>query len=351
MAHAALYFPYIEVPNRPSLTPVLLYWDDLATIAPWSLPELSRRMQELVDCGLVERIDPEHHLDDIEGFEDGFVSLLEVKQQGGGADAGDMQLVHRDKATWELWDELRRRGLVSEDHALGDGGWMQVEEWVARFYMGYLACCLGRKLDREPITDQRRAFAAAAGAGPSELSHDLDRMRAVVLANVLPAPTQPVPPRELAGFKEKHWDLLSTFRLRVEKVILESAEVTDAESQRRKLTLEAEQLEDDVARLESFMRRKWPTARGLFCAAVAGGSQAALTLDPASAGGPIVNEVVTSLLGPPAGEIARHSVAYAALARREFQLARVLRAGTPAGTAACSSALDTSKPESFDSSG
>jgi Family of unknown function (DUF6236) len=268
MPDDALYFPYIEVPDHPSLTRVLLYWDRLGTIVPWSVPELSERMDALVDADLVLRIEPEAVIEGIAGFEEGFLALLNAIGGPKADSAGS--LIHRDKATSNLWAELQQRGLAREAKTFAEGGWMSVDSRVGRLYMAYLAKCLARRLGREPITDQRHAFAGFAGGGVSATTLELDRMRALALRGVLPAPSEPVSPRDIADFKAKHWDKLRSFRTHVERRLLEDVQKKDPEIRDRALELTAAELEDGTREIESLMKPRWPSKRGMLCAGLAG---------------------------------------------------------------------------------
>lgn len=80
MRDAALYFPYIEVPDHPSLTRVLLYWDRLGSIVP--PVALSARMSELISTELVERVEPGMYLNDHE-FAMGFLRILDSRSRHG----------------------------------------------------------------------------------------------------------------------------------------------------------------------------------------------------------------------------------------------------------------------------
>jgi hypothetical protein len=384
MPHSALYFPYIEVPDKPSLTRVLLYWDQLETIAPWAIPDLGERMEDLIDCGLVKRVEPEEHLPHIDGFEDGFVALLDRAEQnrrlahdgergtrrsrmadstpelvhrgkawheprpqpqglsGGSGEpretltpswglppdrpAQSSSRLHRDKVTWHLWEELADRGYVKETHMdRGDGGWMLVEEWVASLYMAYLALSLARRMGLEPVTDEERALAAVAGVDRPMGRVALDRMRSVVISRVLPAPTIPIPPGELARFKDEHWESLCSFRLHVEQAILSCAKEPDPDLRDRCVRLAAETLEHEVVEVENKMaEHHWPTGRGMFIAgfgsSLVPAAKFAATGDPWSLGealAPPVAAVAGALLGRGPADV-ESPVAYAALARSAF---------------------------------
>jgi hypothetical protein len=345
MPDAALYFPYIEVPDRPSLTRVLLYWDRLGTIVPASVGhDIWPRTRKLVQCDLVEPVDPAEYLRELDGFAEAFLEVAEAAT-AVGAGAGPKVPIHKEKSTPRLWKALERRGVVESG---SEPGWMMVDERVAGIFMAYLAMCLGRCCALEPITDKRASFAGVAVPAGLRFSAGLDVMRAAMLANVLPAPSTPVPPETIADFKHAYWDELRAFRLRVERALLDcirpsggapsqerttgrdesEASATDDERrewQRRCLEQAAVELEAEVAQLEAAMRRRTgPTARGLLGAAMAGavpGAKFAATGDPfegASAVSPIVVEVAGTLLGRARNDDLTSPVAYAALAREEF---------------------------------
>jgi hypothetical protein len=232
--------------------------------------------------------------------------------------------VHREKATLGLFRELGDRGHIRGKRTGTDGQWMPVEGWVASLYMAYLALCLGQLTNLEPITDERAGIAAATGVDFSTADRGIDRMRSVMLANVLPAPSSSVPPDELARFKAKNWDELRAFRIRVERSLVNCAKEPDPVLRERSLRLEAEALEDDVLDLERRMaKRRWPTARGMLVAGFASAPAAAAlaasgsTSDLAGALSPVVAEVAASILGSAPSD-RRDPVAYAALARDAF---------------------------------
>ena len=375
-------------------------------------------MQELCDWGLLEAVEPASYLGDIDGFSEGFLSILDARSRpkvadtnapegaprpvaqdgpgedtprrqlvrrskaprarlprnltddprpdsppvpggavsipvaadfplprlglssmaaipdrdgpGPGRDASQRSLLHRDKAAPDIWAELIARGYAYEKRR-GDE-WLAVDRWVADLYMAYLALTLGRLLDAEPVTDDESALAAIVDVGPASLVPSAEHARSIILSNVLPAPAQPVAPREIARFKEKNWDALLRFRLHAEMRITECLRPSDPELQDRCLSLAAQQLELEVAEVEALMtRRRWPTTRGLLCAALAGAPGAAKTaitgnpLDATEVASPLIAEIVDSFLGN-RSDATRNPVAYAALATRAFTLPRQRRA-------------------------
>src|SRR3954463_2396584 len=79
VAHSALYFPYIEVPQSAPLARVLLYWDELGSIIPEGFRPTgySARTRELVDTGLVRPVDPQRYWRELDGLADDFLSLVD----------------------------------------------------------------------------------------------------------------------------------------------------------------------------------------------------------------------------------------------------------------------------------
>lgn len=321
---AALYFPYLELPDSPALTRVLLYWDRVGVIAPEvGLPP---HTYELVQADLADVIHPMDVLWDVPTLQSGFEELLEraLPALQGAALRGLPRVVrlHQDKGTYQLWQLLKTRGLVRRGH----GGWLEADPAVAALYMAYLAAVLARHPDvqRELLTDQpgylEPFLARPAGLGQAGT---IDRMRAVMLRDVLPSPLEPVPLADLVDFKERNWHLLGAFRHYVEGELLRCAQERDQELRARMLVHAAEGVVDRVAELEAKMREsRWRPARGTLVAAL---SAAPAAVGLATGGGagdavgvavPFLAEVVQTVGSEPTDS--SHPLAYAALARHAF---------------------------------
>lgn len=240
MANAALYFPYIEVPDRPELVRVLLYWDELGSIVPLSV-EHQDRTRELVAAGLVRRVDPEEYYWDEEfaGFKEEFLELVDALPLTGHA-AADPVPIHREKAMWQLWRELGKRRLARPS----DSSWMEVRAPVAALFMAYLAGRLSRveTLDMHPITDRSDYFQSLVPTPAVDTAALFDELRGAVIRGVLPAPREPIDVRDLADFKERNWALLGDFRRNVESRLLECARERDPELR----SMMVAQLRDDL---------------------------------------------------------------------------------------------------------
>jgi len=322
MADAALYFPYLEIPDSPTLTRVLLYWDSVGVIAPDV--ELPRHTSELVRAGLADAVHPQ--LWNLPSLETGFAALLDqalpALRQSTLPGVPRAVRLHQDKGTYELWSMLEDRGLVHHGH----GGWLEADPAVAALYMAYLAAALAHHpgLRRELVTDQR-GYLEPFLAQPSGLGHSgtIDRMRAVLLRDVLPSPREAVALRDLVAFKETHWDLLGVFRRSVESELLQCARERDPDLRARMLESAAEDLRERTMDLEAKMREaRWRPSRGILVAAL---SALPAAVGLAMGGGlpdavglavPFLVEGVQETSSDKAGTA--EALAYAALARHAF---------------------------------
>lgn len=327
MADAALYYLYIEVPDNPALTRVLLYWDQVGSIIPADLGNnrTRRRNGELVEAGLLRQIHPDEHWDELEGFAEGFLRLVELVPARHRED--DHVLIHRDKATFHLWLELEACGLAHKSEH--NRGWYEVEPAVGSLFMAYLAARLSHapSLQMEPITDQRSYFRDAEGAGqPVKTAVLFDQMRGAVLDGVLPSPREKVHPRDLAQFKADHWDALSAFRRLVESRLLECARESQPELRARMVAQVKTDVEEGVAEIAARLRaRKWTPAAGTLCVAIAAAPaviETTVTGNPFPASGAAaapLAELVRRVLTGGRPKVAGESLAYAALAQQQFR--------------------------------
>jgi hypothetical protein len=200
-----------------------------------------------------------------------------------------------------------------------------VEGRVGRLYMAYLATYLSQRpeLDMEPITDQPRYFEALGDPLTMATARELDRIRSIVVRDVLPCPHGHVDPADLAKFKEQHRDLLLPFRRQVEDCVLRCAMYDDREMRRRTAREAAAGFRDQADEIERRLaERRWPTRMGSFCALLGG--------LPASIGGLVTGHpeiAVAAASAPLVAEFVRHrfdgcdalpSTAYAVLAREAF---------------------------------
>jgi hypothetical protein len=316
---AALYFPYIEVPQSPALLRVLLYWDQLGTIVPPGLNSraLSPGLRTLLRADLVRRVAP---ADDV--LRDGDFpivvrGLIAASLTDRRRDPNLTTLIHNEKADDELWRWLEGLGMANRGWP-----WVEVDEEVAGIYMWCLAGYLGQAERLEPITDQPGYFAPFGVGSDVPLTQRLDRMRAKVLRGVLPAPSAAISMGELIAFRNEHLEELRAFRRYVEARILACAAAGDVGTQIRMLEQAESDLADEVRRIEAMMNeRRWPTSRGMLCGALEGLPgivQYAGSRDPTglvSAVAPGVSEMIRALERP---DLRAFPAMYGALVAQAF---------------------------------
>ena len=336
MADAALYFPYINVPDSPALARVLLYWDHVGSIMPdpavLDPNDLTIRTRELLESGLVRAFVVRSEWFD-EEFEGGFFQLLDSEGLLVKPFLAETTRTYFSKMTGAIWAGLLERGLAQGEFDK-HGFWGAVDKRAAALYLAYLAgyvtagyVAAGKKV--EPITDQRAYFRDPRDAGsPLDTALLFDQMRGAVLHDVLPAPLEPVPPHELASFKQKHSDLLRDFRRTIEAQLIQCAREDDPELRRRMIEQLRDDTTDGVDEIASRLReRHWQPALGLLCVALAGApavAETAITGNPFPASSavmaPAAELLRKALTGPPTrGSLSTDApLAYAALAREAF---------------------------------
>jgi hypothetical protein len=260
----ALYFPYIRVPQTSWFTQILLYWDSGATIVPVSLQRdestLGPYMSELVRERLVELIRPDHDLwMHQEAFHERFLGLLDVHQPIGGPNEQRWARVHTDKLGWRLFRAMADRGLAREREGPEWEKWWEVEESTADLYMAYLAGAIcGARTDVFPVTDSARSIASLGSEG-QDFNARLRELRYAAVLEALPAPSAPVPARELASFKDNHQDQLRRLRLQLDGRLADIAAIDDEDLRRVKGNAVMQEIHDDVAVLQEQMtKRSWP---------------------------------------------------------------------------------------------
>jgi len=332
MSDSALYFPYIEIPQRQSLWSVLLYWDTLGSIIPEGIDsDLGEWTRRLIDAELVTPIDPQRYIgyrSYRNRFADGFAELLDrLPDQWPPAPPVFIHVRKGDRIAWEL---LAERGLAQQArrtarHGFGQD-WIAVEGRTGALYMAYLATYLAQipDLDMEPITDQSRYFEAIGGPATFTTARTFDAMRASVLRDVLPAPLGDVDPWQLAKFKEAHRPLLLLFRRAVEQAVLRCAREPDQKLRLRLAREEVRELRDQADEVRRKLEeRRWPTAEGSMCAVLGGlpgviGGLATGKPGLAVAAGttPLLIDFVRSRFSDPVKDAP--AAAYAVLAREAF---------------------------------
>jgi hypothetical protein len=84
-------------------------------------------------------------------------------------------------------------------------------------------------------------------------------LRYAAVLEALPAPSAPVPARELASFKDNHQDQLRRLRLQLDGRLADIAAIDDEDLRRVKGNAVMQEIHDDVAVLQEQMtKRSWP---------------------------------------------------------------------------------------------
>lgn len=241
-----LYFPYIKVPNSLWFTRMLLYWDEVGAIVPASFtkhPEkLGEHMRSLVQEGLVTQIIPSYYMKSLPSFRDSFLSYLsslrpEIKEKRREAFKRENYFSIHIEKTHGLELEFERMGLAKS----AKYPWWFVECDTADEFMLYLAGTLGnlKELEYAPISDSIQYLNRLISlSGPEIFNHgDISQLRLEILESIFPVPTRLLKVSEISNFKIKHGSKLKALRLRVEKEIIDIANINDISLRERRLEI------------------------------------------------------------------------------------------------------------------
>lgn len=235
-----LYFPYINLPKTSWTVRTLLYYDNIGSIVPSDYfydPERNYDpfMLELVRSGLVIPIDPISTLEFPWGMSRPFLEFLQspyfrLNYKVQAFLNGRVSRIHAHKFDWEIFYSLEQIGLARRL----DGNWYIVETSTAEYLMKYLATILSTKLEMLPTTDTfKRSFM------PRNLINR-NKKRETILSRLIPFPEE-IDLYKLLKFKEKHSELLKSFKNKVEQIVLDENVIEGTESFKTKL----EELEID----------------------------------------------------------------------------------------------------------
>ncbi|MBM4928307.1 hypothetical protein HYO35_22425 [Vibrio parahaemolyticus] len=269
MRKNALYFPYISVPNNQWTIKTLLYWDRLSSIVPMDYlhnPDaLDPFMRSLVYEGLVEQVVPANHLYQIPRFEQSFIDFIEkrqpVLQRGSFSDQRGRihheklgSTIHAEKLG-EIPNYLIETGLAIESDSYG---WYLVDKRVAKWFMAYLATCLGAldDVDAAPVTNQV-GFASLISPQIYRNNKHKNKARDVVLEAILPTPSEEVTLDQLLRFKSDYGHLLPKLRLKVESHCAHIATIRDHEVRELMTNEFISNCRDDLKEIEDAMSPTW----------------------------------------------------------------------------------------------
>src|SRR5690606_17029648 len=224
-----LYYPYINLPPTDWILRILLYYDNIGSIVPQEYfyePERNYEefMLELVRNGLVTPINPIVVLERPWEIVQPFLELVERNQSrlripqskyGLGQrrnihfDYFPKAKIHADKFDENIFYALQQLGLAERT----EERWYLVEQRTANNLMCFLASVISDRTNRLPTTDAIR---------PNYYKQHFTqerKKRVTILKELIPFPDK-IDLNRLLQFKEKHTELLSTFRTKVEQIVL-----------------------------------------------------------------------------------------------------------------------------------
>lgn len=260
MRRNALYFPYINLPEKKWLYSLLLYWDRLSSIVPYEFiqrPErLSPFMRALVQSELVTQLIPGQYLYEIPNFGEPFLDYIEgeITRKPRRIRVKNTLSVHVEKLG-SIADELEYMGVVPTRR----DPWIEMEPWAANAFMSYLATTLGNlaSVESAPVTDNYTCFSVLGGSsGKWHLKRV--RSRQHILQEILPCPHGQLDLERLVKFKSKHGHLLSAFRDRIETMCIDLSAIPDPFQRRDREQIAIRQLKDEINVVRSAIKESWP---------------------------------------------------------------------------------------------
>ena len=225
-----LYYPYINLPKTDWTIRTLLYYDSVSSIVPQEYfysPERNYEpfMLELVKNELVIPIDPIQTLEYPWGIAKPFLEFIQSpyfklnEKRNNFLNGSESRIhiekfsgvrIHSDKFNNEIFYSLENLGLARRQNE----SWYMVEKTTANYLMKYLATIISTKLEMRPTTDN---FYNRT----TKISQNIqNRKRETILTNLIPFP-EDIDLKKLLNFKEKHNDILKSFKNKVEQIVLD----------------------------------------------------------------------------------------------------------------------------------
>ncbi len=236
-----LYYPYINLPDTDWAIRALLYYDNIGAIVPGQYfyePELYEPfMRELIQNELVVPINPmdvlerpfevsemfcnylNEHIDVLRRRVMSFRNSMadSIRREKTLATANWSRL-HVGKLDAHIFDNLTQMGLAERI----DDYWYVVENKTAGELMTFLSSVIANKIDYQPATDRMdRGFSTTYIRTQDVEMRTRQCKRDLILKNLIPYPRQ-IDLTNLRRFKDRHDDLLKSFRNRVEDLVLNS---------------------------------------------------------------------------------------------------------------------------------
>jgi len=236
MSANALYYPWIDPPNRVTLNTSVLYWDRLFTIVPASIPEPYENQWTKVarDLGFLRPrfVDPDclEVRKASEEFQEDFNRKAITSDM---RNARRHSRLHLDKMAHSLHpmkvsDELRHRlwGKKRPD----DDGFYRIAGGYASAYMSRLAAVVSENDELAPCTDRRLSRDVVVDRFASRNHCDVVSQNEALLAS-LSIQSIRISPRisfsKLIRFRDEHYDELVRYRKAVHTLARQAAGISD----------------------------------------------------------------------------------------------------------------------------
>lgn len=231
-----LYYPYINLPQTDWTIRALLYHDNIGSIVPiqyFHEPERYEHfMREVIKNGLINLIEPMAVLDEPWEVSKQFIDYLDKNQkffrrQGKFCSSNatcrfrkeNCVQLHVNKFDNDVFYHLVQMGLAEKK----DDYWYNVEKKTANELMTFLATVIANKIDYQPATDRMELGFSTTHMRTHEVElRTRQYKRDLILKNLIPYPKQ-IDLTNLRRFKDRHRDLLNTFRSKVELLVLNPA--------------------------------------------------------------------------------------------------------------------------------
>ena len=276
-----LYYPYINLPRTDWSARALLYYEKIGSIVPENYFHYPERyepfMRQMVREELVIPINPMDVVETTWRISEIFINYirsdefpLEERQnifQGGRFGHVHRQKfvgsrIHVNKFESEIFYQLSEAGLARRENY----EWYMVEEYTASKLMIFLASVIGKKLDFQPVNDGNSGYYDIVGDETTNLEiyrNEIEK-REIILRELIPFPEE-IDIKKLKAFKEKHVDLLKSFKNKVELIALE----TSVEINSRLFNERIVELKDNKNELSSKMNENklGPIFFGTICGA------------------------------------------------------------------------------------
>lgn len=244
MATNALYYPWIDPPNRVTLNTSVLYWDRLSTIVPASIREPYENQWTKVaqDMGFLRPrfVDPDcpEVQQASEEFEEDFDRKAITSDM---RNARRHSRLHPDKMAHSLHpmkvsDDLRQRlwGKKRPD----DDGFYRIAGGYASAYMSRLAAVVSESDELAPCTDRRLSRDVVVDRFASRGQGDVVSQNEAMLAS-LSIKSIRISPRtpftRLIRFRDEHYDELVRYRRAVHTLARQAVGISEGKFRAKEL--------------------------------------------------------------------------------------------------------------------